>query len=185
MSRASSQPRIGHFQRFYRQITRQRVCVFCGVRATAYDHFVPISVVTMLVGILDAIPGKVLLPTCGECNAIAGDRVFPTVAAKRRYIHTRLRFRYRKLLAMPHWSDAELAELGYALQDFVRAGMARRQWLLERLAWRNTSNSEPVQLAAIRSPFGAAGKGSAGRPANSGGTTRNGGKSSSRGDLAV
>jgi hypothetical protein len=165
------------FHRLYRVITRQRACVYCGIPATTYDHFVPLSAVHLIADCLDQIPGKVLVPSCGECNGIASDRVFPTIAAKRRYIHGRLRKKHRRLLDIPHWSDGELSELGYVLRDFVRSGQDRRQWLLARLAWRNTSNSEAVRLAAVRSPFIGVGKGSVARTASNVGTIRGGERS--------
>jgi hypothetical protein len=167
-----------HFSRVYRLVTRQKACVYCGARATCYDHFVPLSVVAMIADCLETITGKVLLPSCGECNGIAGAGVFPTVAAKRRHIQARLRKKHQRLLAMPAWADDELAELDYALQDFVRAGVERREWLLARLAWRNTSNSEAVKLAGIRSPFGAHGRGSAARNVSSAGITWSASRSS-------
>jgi hypothetical protein len=82
---------------------------------------------------------------------------------------------------MPTWSQAELSELGYVLRDFVIAGQDRREWLIARLAWRNTSNSEPVRLAAVRSHFVGVGKNSAAQPASNGGTTSNGKRSSGHG----
>jgi hypothetical protein len=174
-----------HFHRVYRLLTRQHACVYCGVRATCVDHFVPLSVVAMIADCLTQISGKVLVPACGECNSIASDRVFLTIAVKRRYIHARLRRKHRRLLAMPAWTDVELGELDYALQDFVRAGVERQRWLLARLGWRNTSNSEPVKLAALRSPFGVAGRGSAARTASSVGTTKPAGGSSPHSDLVA
>jgi hypothetical protein len=144
---------MSRFHRFYTFISKQKACVYCGARATSKDHFVPISVVSLIADALDYVSGKVLVPCCGECNSLAGDHVFPTIAAKRRFIHVKLRKRHKRLLEMPQWTDAQLDEMGYALSDFIRSGLERKQWLIERLAWRNTSNAEPVKLAAVRSPF--------------------------------
>jgi hypothetical protein len=148
----------------------QGACVYCGTPANGFDHFVPLSALVMLADSLTQIPGKVLVPACRECNLIAGRDVFPTIAAKRRFIHARLRRKYRRILAIPEWRDRELAELGPSLEKYVRSGQDTRRWLLARLAWRNTSNSEPATLAAIRSPFAVSGKGSAAKPANKPGT---------------
>lgn len=164
---------VSRFHRFYRIVTTQRGCVYCGVRATTKDHFVPISVLALVADAIDEVSGKVLVPACGECNSIAGKNVFPTIAAKRRFIQDGLRRKYRSTLAIPAWSDSQLAELGYGLADFVRSGIARKQWLMERLQWRNTSNREPVKLARVRSPFTASGKGSATRLAAKSGTINN------------
>lgn len=145
------------YHRFYRHV-RGKACVYCGLRATTSDHFVPLSVVQMLAACKENVGGKFLLPSCGECNVIAADRVFPTVAAKRRFIHERLRKKYRSVLAMPNWSDEEREELGWALQTSVNAGMAQKNVLIQRLAWRNTSNSSFVDIARIRSTLLAGGR---------------------------
>jgi hypothetical protein len=147
------------FHRFYRQV-QSRGCIYCGLRATTIDHFVPLSVVHMLMACEGAVTGKFLIPSCGECNAIASDRLFPSVAAKRRFIHERLRKKYRKVLAMPDWRESEQEESGWSLRTSVAAGMAQKSVLLQRLAWRNTSVSTPVDIAKIR--FGLLGRGQGG-----------------------
>ena len=110
----------------------------------------PLSFVRAIADCVDVIAGLVLVPACGECNAIASDRVFKTIAVKRRFIHDRLRRKHASVLGMPEWSEAEISELGYGLQTVVRAGLAQKRVLQQRLAWRNTSMSSPVDIAAIR-----------------------------------
>lgn len=146
------------FNRFYRRI-KQPACIYCGLRATTVDHFVPLSVVAMLATVGN-VKGKFLLPSCGECNGIASNSIFRTVAAKRRYIHERLRKKYRKLLELPDWSEEEKDEIGWNLRTSVEAGMAQKSVLLQRLAWRNTSNATSVDIAAIR--FGLLARGQSG-----------------------
>ncbi len=136
------------YHRFYRVITGPG-CVYCGLRATTSDHFVPISVVGMLTECASIHTGRFLLPSCGECNALAGAKLFKTVAAKRRYIHDKLRRRHKHVLAVPAWSEAELEEMSWSLADYIRKGLEQRNVLLQRLAWRNTSNSSFVQIARI------------------------------------
>ena len=138
------------YNRFYRAIT-QPACVYCGLRATTKDHFVPISVVSMLIECADMHEGLFLLPSCGECNSIASDNIFKTVAAKRRFIQARLRKKYKKLLAMSDWKENEMEDVGWSIESFVRSGMAQKALLLQRLAWRNTKNSSFVSIAKIRS----------------------------------
>ena len=117
----------------------------------------PLSVVAMLSGCGDMVTGKFLVPSCGECNGIASDRMFKTVAAKRRFIHQRLKQKYKRLLAMPAWTDAEKERLGWTLRSHIEAGMAQKSALEQRLAWRNTSVSVGVDIAKIR--FGLLGRG--------------------------
>lgn len=146
------------FNRLYKLVCKDPICVYCGVPSTTIDHFVPISVVAMLAEVMDVVHGRVLLPSCGECNLLAGANLFKTVAAKRRFIHKKLAKRYKRVLAIPSWSPVELAELDYALRDLVTKGLVQQTWLRARLGWRNTSNREAVRLAEIRSPLGADGR---------------------------
>ena len=130
---------------------RIAACVYCGVAAQSIDHFIPRSFSRMLAG--EMRPGHTrvpLLPACFECNSIAGNRLFRTVAAKRRRIHARLAAKYRTYLEMPEWSEEELGELGWMLQTKIRGSLAVQHWMRLRLAWRNTSNSSAAALAAIR-----------------------------------
>jgi hypothetical protein len=152
------------YHRFYKLVCRDKICVYCGIRSTTIDHFVPLSVVNMISDAIDYIEGKVLLPACGECNSIAAANVFRTVAAKRRFIHERLQKRYRRVLDMPVWTETELGEMDYGLRDFIQKGLRHREWIEARLKWRNTSNREAVKLAGIRSPLGANGRSSAVNP---------------------
>lgn len=138
------------YHRFYRLVCRDGICVYCGVPATTNDHFVPLSVLTMITDATTIISGMVLLPSCGECNSLASDRIFPTIASKRRYIHKKLAKRHAAVLAMPKWTEDELSDLGYALRDFVIKGQVQRDWLIQRLQWRNTSHREAVKLARVR-----------------------------------
>ena len=144
----------------FERVVNRGCCVYCGDVARTSDHFVPVSVVAMLVSVAK-VHGKFLVPACAECNAIAGDRVFRSVGAKRRYIQSRIAAKYRRILDMPHWSEAEIEELGYSLASSVRAGMAQKEWIIARLKWRNSDNSESAKLAAIRFRLGALGLGSA------------------------
>lgn len=76
------------------------------------------------------------VPACHECNAIAGARVFASFRAKRRFIQRRLAERYRKLLAMPSWTEAELDELSPSLRTHVEAALGHRAVIRARLDHR-------------------------------------------------
>ena len=161
---------LQRLNRIYKLIKNDNICVYCGVRATTIDHFVPISIINLLAELVDVRKGLFLIPCCRECNALAGNKIFPTIAAKRRYLHKRLRAKYKKLLASPLWREPEMADLGPLLSSRILAGEAKRQWVLERLEWRNKSNPAAVELAAIYSRLGGFGSNSARRNATTSGT---------------
>ena len=147
----------GRFQR----LVRQSWCIYCGARATTIDHFVPVSVVASVLSLgWDINQGsRYLVPSCGECNVLAGDNIFRSIGAKRRYIHTKIKHKYRRILALPPWSEDEIAELGYSLATAVRSGIAQKAYIEARLAWRNSQNIEPAKLAAVRLRYELLGRG--------------------------
>lgn len=142
----------------YRKLTKQDWCVYCGARATTKDHFVPVSVVASLLSARVSVSGKFLIPCCGECNSVAGDRIFQSIGAKRRYIQGRFKHKYAKLLDMPSWSEEELSELWYVLRKSIEGAMAQRDYIRGRISYQNSQNSEPAKLAAVRLRFSVVGK---------------------------
>ncbi|HXI47169.1 MAG TPA: hypothetical protein VNH39_01180 [Steroidobacteraceae bacterium] len=110
-----------------------------------------------------AVPrkAKVLVPACHQCNCIAGKHTFRSIGAKRRYIQRRLAQKFKRLLAMPDWSESELDELGYALRQSIINSLGARDYLRGRLAWRNHHNSDPAKLANVRLRFVDIGRASA------------------------
>ena len=134
----------------YSVIENDGTCVYCGQRANSLDHFVPYSVAIVLMEFLP-IGGKYLLPACRECNSIAGDKVFYTVNEKRSYIQGRLKEKYSLIYDIPEWTESELEEMGYNLQTYIRSSLGSRQWIEDRIKWRNKDNPSYVKIATIRS----------------------------------
>jgi hypothetical protein len=123
----------------YRKLDMNRRCAYCGDPATGYDHFLPIAFVAALVqcGVGVSKRGKVLIACCKDCNYIAGAKLFPSIAAKRRYIRKRLIQKNAGLLNMPIWYEREFKEIGPSLETAIRHGQFKREWLLARIQWRN------------------------------------------------
>jgi len=112
-------------------------CYYCGLPADTIDHVVPQT-------LLDRLPELHCSPTleadtvpaCRECNTGLGPRFYNSLAERKEAAHDYLRRRYRKLIEMPDWSDAELADLADGhLKNYVRASIALRAELLRRLRW--------------------------------------------------
>jgi hypothetical protein len=101
-------------------------CVYCGERATCWDHFPPYAV--------DRVRGW-LLPSCGECNGIAGDRHPYDFEARAAYVNRTLISRWRPVLDSTPWLPAELRELGRGLSDSIEPLAHARLIARERVRW--------------------------------------------------
>jgi hypothetical protein len=141
--------------RFYRMIDNKGICVYCGVPATGHDHFVPLSAAMMLADLDLDVDGRVLVPACVECNRLAGQLLFPTVGAKRRYVQRRLARKYATILRIPQWNRDELRELEPLMRQSVLEGLIAKDRLEQRLRWRNQSNFARGEIGRVRSSLGA------------------------------
>ena len=78
----------------------------------------------------------VLVPSCAQCNLLAGAAFdWTDVAGKRRYIQRALYRKYAKLLKTPEWEDDEIEELGRTLGSKVRANQANKARIRQRVLW--------------------------------------------------
>lgn len=118
---------------------RGKQCVYCGTLATTEDHFQPRSYVTALLGLVK-LGGLFTVPACRECNLLAGAKVFCSIGAKRRYVQSRLRVRYKHELSIPNWSEQELEELCPNLRALTEQGLKIRDNIRLRLRWRNAAS---------------------------------------------
>lgn len=112
-------------------------CWYCGEPSTCHDHTYPLIALQQLYGVADLPSPRLLLivPACGECNGLLGDRVFPNHGRRKAYVKKRLRQRYKRLLELPSWEASELAQLGSALQHYVLLGLRQQELMMDRLRW--------------------------------------------------
>ena len=119
-------------------------CVYCGMPANSDDHVVPLA---FYQAAMDCVAMEhwrfTLVPSCQECNATAGDRVFETITQKRRYIQERLKCRYKKILAIPEWTEDEINDLSPDLARYVRHGLKLKTIIWQRITYR----ARPVKRA--------------------------------------
>jgi 5-methylcytosine-specific restriction endonuclease McrA len=78
-------------------------CVYCGSAADTQDHVLPISLAVSMPQRKWHAELLQLVPACRSCNSTAGDRLFLSLEAKRRYISERkmlaLRRHFMKLIS--------------------------------------------------------------------------------------
>jgi hypothetical protein len=119
-----------------------RPCYYCGLPAETQDHVIPKSLIEQYrlsdpvsVHALFAHGRTRVVPACTQCNSIAGARYHETLADRKAYVKQRLRSKYAKLLAMPDWTEEELAEVGPGLREYIHQGIETRKLIEQRLRW--------------------------------------------------
>lgn len=132
-----------------KHVPNQRTCVYCGRPSTCLDHFVPLDHVYSMSSIGE-YPNRITVESCYECNAIASDSVFNTLADKRKFIQRELRERYGKLLHTPKWTEQELNHLGPGLSRYIRCGQLVKEVIQQRILWKGTDNPNARELERIR-----------------------------------
>jgi hypothetical protein len=79
--------------------------------------------------------GGFLLPSCKECNLLAGTIWPRNFELRSEHVKDGLRKRYRKLLQAPDWDEDELNGLKYNLRKGIIVWQKQKEMLKERLAW--------------------------------------------------
>lgn len=85
-----------------------KTCVYCGEPAQCLDHVFPLSLSAKLdmhrSVVQDELRGGLYrVPSCNECNGLAGDEPFTSILGKRRFIQARLREKYRGRTNLWNW----------------------------------------------------------------------------------
>lgn len=111
-----------HFNVLYRRIDGP-TCIYCGERAQEHDHVWPLSAAA-------CGTSSLLVPSCKECNLLAGDSVFLRLSDRRDFVRTKLRARYQRELSYA----LDIEDLLQEPDEVVRDTIVER---LERLRLRH------------------------------------------------
>lgn len=87
------------------------MCRYCGDRATAVDHIIPVAFVPIH-------QETNLVAACSRCNRKIGSSYFPTFEDKRQYIRDNLLVDDK---AIPVWLESELRGMGHGLKGKIRS----------------------------------------------------------------
>lgn len=113
-------------------------CFYCGLPAAGRDHVIAQAMYDAVLLRWPHLLHKIgeTVPACTECNSLAGARLFVTPGAKRRWLKSRLRERYAKVLAQPDWTEAELEQIsGHALRSYILGAQEAKRLTRQRLSW--------------------------------------------------
>ena len=113
-------------------------CTYCGlINGDHRDHVIPVSF-THTQRIYE---GTVCVPACRECNTSLSNLMYVTIESRAGYLLGKYRQKYKKILLMPNWTEEELEEMSSTFQATIRANLASRLVVQQRL-----TNLEAVSL---------------------------------------
>ena len=114
-------------------------CIYCGEEGDTIDHVFPVCFLTSKDRCGSMRTTGVTVDSCRECNSrFLGARIFPTFCERLDAARSALRAKYRKVLSLPHWEDAELKQLSGTLQTSVKKNIKAREVTVQRLEWQES-----------------------------------------------
>lgn len=137
------------------------VCTYCGqVAAGSRDHVVPRhwlerASAAGMDGHTEFRVRHWIVPACRECNSAIGGRLTRTLKQRQEIARSYLRRKHKRLLAMPEWTDAELARMSPRMQENILAALSRRDAIRARLSWQMCVGLK-MDEADVRELFSAA-----------------------------
>lgn len=109
-------------------------CVYCGQPYDDLEHVIPRYYQAKFSKLHEVIYSDIV-PSCHECNLLAGRELFFTVEDKKDYIKGKLRKRYKKILRLPEWTTEELNELSPSICTSILNKVALQRTIKERLSY--------------------------------------------------
>lgn len=117
------------------------LCTYCGDYAQCRDHVIPVNFLSVA---RSYSPTKNwIVPSCNDCNTMAGSKVFFSVPEKARYIKSRFERRHSKILKHPEWSQEELNDVSYQIREMVWGGLVAKRVAKERLEYFDSVMEKP------------------------------------------
>mgnify|MGYP001611463665 CR=1 FL=1 len=88
-------------------------CFYCGLQATCEDHSYPLVALSQLLaeGQPPAKRRLTIVPSCHECNALLGDKLFPNQSARKRFVSNTIQ------PLRSGWMELSRSPLGSPLQE--------------------------------------------------------------------
>lgn len=126
-------------------------CTYCGVPADSIDHIPPQCMRNTLKDLGDYIGVWKEVPACLWCNSTLGSLALLTITDRRDYIKKVIRRKFKKLLASPVWSDADIEECGEGLRAYLFDQREQARLIRDRLAWDGQIRSGQVYEPVVRS----------------------------------
>jgi hypothetical protein len=107
------------------------MCVYCGEPATDKEHVIP----RFWGG------DRYTVPSCRECNQMAGPKLFGSLNERRAFIEGQVKRKYKRLVNSPEWDRDEIKSLDYTLRVAVQASEDARKVVISRLEFMRTART--------------------------------------------
>jgi hypothetical protein len=122
------------YHRFYdRHYTENRYeCFYCSTPADTLDHVPPLSWIEAygLENLRRARTPLSLVPACGECNSLLGNKKLLYTDDRLRFLETKYHSLFEKLA---RWTDDEIAEMGPSFQQSLKVPRYRELELMDKI----------------------------------------------------
>lgn len=107
------------------------LCTYCGEYADTYDHVVPVSYLRVHRKL--EVGNKEAIPCCRECNSTLSNKLHITISERARYLQSRYKFKYKKVLNFPDWDTDELEEMSKDFRRSIAASIDMREITKDRM----------------------------------------------------
>lgn len=126
------------------KIKNDSICIYCGATAQCREHVIPVSYLSFARTYDQSLVW--IVPACNNCNSLAGAYIAFSIPEKAKYILSRFKIKYKKLLKQPEWTQDELNNLDYNLKEMVWGGLVAKRIALERLSILEKTCNLPVDF---------------------------------------
>jgi len=149
-NRMCNERQLHHLYKLFIPSTDKRfICFYCGLPAPTIDHVPPLSKVKELRMTYDSLI-YTKVPSCNECNLIAGDEPHVSIFERRIFLKEKLKLKYKKYIKLCDWEEDEISDLGYNLRVSVINSMSIKYIIAYRLHYGESSNIRPKKLGYLQ-----------------------------------
>ena len=108
-------------------------CAYCGAPSVSYDHVPPLTETENNIELNIKTSKFEKYPACHDCNSWLINIPYKTLKERRRHLLKIFRYKFKKELAMPEWTEKELKDLAPAFADDIRSRQNFSDYLRKRL----------------------------------------------------
>lgn len=106
-------------------------CHYCGCPADTLDHIPPLTRFHDAMA-LDPKMKAVKVPSCMECNNLAGRELHLTFPDRAAFVKDKLATKYRKQLGQTDWEEWELEQMSYQFRVSIKKNLKAKLFVLSR-----------------------------------------------------